>query len=759
MKKIVAFFLVIVIIIFGSVSSVFAEGEKAAEKNLFYDSVSYTCAYDSKIEQIVISGTVDHGIMTSFSDYSIEIYSLEHGESFEQMLLRTDAKALASSAMSMKFTFNLPVSRIEDRYLRYTVALVSPSGEKYMAAHALLPSVASEESFSDGTSFKGIMLENASIVGNSGAGMVIVDVNLSELIGDISDSILYPMDDTYIYIKKSYVSELDKMIVTASASDAKVYLRLLINRNDETLAYRPTENGEGFSAPNVYSKSTVSVLYAISRFFAERYDGDNGVMAGAILGTPIDVILKETMTEDDLGVCVDIYATYADIVGNALRMSNATLDVAFPVSDNNSYSSTNEDKVLSRLIDAISKKLDEQLSSAFNCSLVVESSYVPFDISNGGLSKKIDMSVADNSRVHAKNISILTSFIKQLSRSNNCAPKSIIYLWDVPQGLVGNALCSAYAYNYYSLKQNSQVVAFVTRFEDDSAYEGLECLFRYIDTKESNTYTAPLLKYFGQGSWKDIIGSDIVTRPVSTVFEVVMTEKNENDHIGEFTYIDFSSSSTLEFMNKGYNCTALKSEHTSEGERAMCVYGGALKVRDSVECIGLLGYKESYKYTPQMSLTLCVTDDNADSNSLYEVSLTFGDGTERIVACGIVRGGEKTELCFDISQYGDVCFSDYFKISVRAMTRDTQSCSVWLYSIKGYSTQYFSEDLNGLIEEQRQQIQNSGDNDENNSKTVIFTIVGIVFAMVVVGIGLMMVFRKEEYIRDAEDTDDAKNKE
>ena len=297
MKKIVAFFLVIVIIIFGSVSSVFAEGEKAAEKNLFYDSVSYTCAYDSKIEQIVISGTVDHGIMTSFSDYSIEIYSLEHGESFEQMLLRTDAKALASSAMSMKFTFNLPVSRIEDRYLRYTVALVSPSGEKYMAAHALLPSVASEESFSDGTSFKGIMLENASIVGNSGAGMVIVDVNLSELIGDISDSILYPMDDTYIYIKKSYVSELDKMIVTASASDAKVYLRLLINRNDETLAYRPTENGEGFSAPNVYSKSTVSVLYAISRFFAERYDGDNGVMAGAILGTPIDVILKERAVE------------------------------------------------------------------------------------------------------------------------------------------------------------------------------------------------------------------------------------------------------------------------------------------------------------------------------------------------------------------------------------------------------------------------------------------------------------------------------
>ena len=91
------------------------------------------------------------------------------------------------------------------------------------------------------------------------------------------------------------------------------------------------------------------------------------------------------------------------------------------------------------------------------------------------------------------------------------------------------------------------------------------------------------------------------------------------------------------------------------------------------------------------------------------------------------------------------------KISVRSLTGDTGRISVSLYELKGYSDEYFSEELSALVEEQRLAIRTKGPdalNDEAQSPRVVLTLIGIVFAVTAVAAALLIIFRKEDYSQE-----------
>jgi hypothetical protein len=357
----------------------------------------------------------------------------------------------------------------------------------------------------------------------------------------------------------------------------------------------------------------------------------------------------------------------------------------------------------------------------------------------------------DGKKLTAENISVFVAYMERLLRRYDSAPANVIYMWNVPSQLTGTALCCAYSYIYYRLHTVTRVSAFVAAFNSSAhaCYDSLDSIFKYINTDSGTKYTEHLAQYFGHTSWASIIGSSVSHKPTSSVIQTQMTSDRPKNIVGEFVYVDFSSPSALNFMSAGQKCVSIRSDYNALGERAICINSAAVAMGEAVECIGLFSYPESYKYTPQMSMVICVEGNGKTPVPLYEVSLTLGDGSDRIIANGVVKDGEKTELVFDCSSYGAAYLASYMKVSVRCLTSDAEGFTVRLHELKGYSSQHNSNDLAMLVDEHRQQIKNSGSDDKKLGYKFIVTIVGIAFSVVAVGIGLMMVFKKEEADEDS----------
>ena len=751
MKRLIALLLCVIMLTSSVAPSVFAVDSEEEAKEDILGTLSYTCTHDVANDQVIISGTVDHDIMTGHGDHTISVYAIPSHSTYEDVVNDPEIKPLASSAMALKFTFHVNIKTIADRYSRYAVVIVSPSGEKTLAAQPVIPSVESSFKFNmgDRSAYKGILIDSAAKAGDSGAGTVVVDINVEKVLGDSSDSILCPMNDTYIYINKSYLTEIDKKVVTASAAGSRVYLRYLLTAFNSRLSYAVSEDSGRYGIPNLYDEEIMSKISAISTFIADRYDGGKGRVSGFVLGTQTD----DTEVTNYIGDMseekyTEMYALYLATVGNAVRAVDPLLDVVIPLSDKNSYSQSGTQSFLERVVSV----LDSMLSDDFLCSVMIESDASPLGITNNSLSSVIDTSAkGDGKKLTAENISVFVAYMERLLRRYDSAPANVIYMWNVPSQLTGTALCCAYSYIYYKLHTVTRVSAFVAAFNSSAhaCYDSLDSIFKYINTDSGTKYTEHLAQYFGHTSWASIIGSSVSHKPTSSVIQTQMTSDRPKNIVGEFVYVDFSSPSALNFMSAGQKCVSIRSDYNALGERAICINSAAVAMGEAVECIGLFSYPESYKYTPQMSMVICVEGNGKTPVPLYEVSLTLGDGSDRIIANGVVKDGEKTELVFDCSSYGAAYLASYMKVSVRCLTSDAEGFTVRLHELKGYSSQHNSNDLAMLVDEHRQQIKNSGSDDKKLGYKFIVTIVGIAFSVVAVGIGLMMVFKKEEADEDS----------
>ena len=226
-SRMIALVLCLVMCIVGNIPTFAAE----ESNNQFENAVYYTCVYDHTKEKIVVEGTVNHDTMIKYKDHEILIYAIAPGGSYDQLILDPERTPIASTSMTIRFSFRIDVHSSLDRFSRYVVVLRSPDGEEYPADKPMIPNVASDFNYTyeERVSFKGIDTPITSDVTASGAGTVIVDINIDDVVGDTSDSILYFVNDKYFYMRRSYVSEIDTRVRSATASGSKVYLRFLLD--------------------------------------------------------------------------------------------------------------------------------------------------------------------------------------------------------------------------------------------------------------------------------------------------------------------------------------------------------------------------------------------------------------------------------------------------------------------------------------------------------------------------------------------------
>ncbi len=748
MKKILCFIMSIILFASFVIPSVYSAESEESSKNLqqsVSDAVSYTCMYDVNSSSIVIDGSVRHDFLISHSDYKIRVYSIDTDVQYVGIPENADTSFLAESDMTVRFTFSIAVNGILDRYSMYLIVLCSPEGEYYSAGEPMLPSISTSFEYDrdDRSCFKGILIDTPSDIGSSKAGNVVVDIDISQTLGNAADGIPLQMSNSFINIKKSYVAAIDKKIMMASLQGSRVYLRLLLGADNKELSNIYYESSEQYTLPALHNEYALEYIFTISRFFAQRYQGDKqGSIYGIIVGKAIDDLSVNTIGNMDMDSYADLYTMYLVVVGNAVRAERTDLDMVIPLSDANDYSNeTKKSWNASALLEKIIHRLDKNVSGTFSCSVLIESTHSPLtEGERHTLQRNRDIS-----KITADNIDEFVSYLSSLQLTYQSVPTNVIFLWTPEASLGGNLLSASYILNYTKLLPNTNVSSFVVNLSS-VAYREIKNIIRNIDTEHANEVLNATALAYGYSSWQGLVEENVSLPVNHVILEKDFVSDCPINAIGSFTYMDFTSTSIYSQMSAGDNCTYIRSEYNSDAKRVLSLVSGEMAMGDTAEAICVFEYPENYGYTPYMSLNIGISDANASENALYRITLTLGAKDIEQTVTGIIKNGETRELFFDASEFSELSMADYVKISTSCLTEDTHTCSVMLSELRGYSAEYDTDTLTQLIEAERLELRNeSVDDDEGFDFVLLITIIGIVFALAVTAVGLVVLFKRDEH--------------
>ncbi len=748
MKKILCFVITLILIASLFVPASVAQTQADEDESVFKNAVNFTCTYQKKENRIYIDGTVAHDFLISHEDYKIAVYRILPSKTLEEVMADKDNVFTAQSDMTVKFTFYIDVEAILERFSKYAIVFVSPDGTQHPAGQPLIPSVPSDFEYNpyDKSGLKGICTDSSVEIGDSGAGTVIVDVDISKMRGDSVNSMLYPMGNTYVHYSKSYVSIIDKQFRAAKTNNARAYIRLLLPASDASLCIA-ADSEYVYSMPNLYSADVIEYIYTLAEFLTQRYDGDYGQLYGIIVGSKVD----NTETVNSIGGLdvygyAELYTLYLSVIENAARALNNKLDIVIPISDENTYNKAQneKDKIQpSVLLEEIVKRLDMNVSGKVDCTLLVETNTAPITL-NVQTEKPYFEALERDDIITPNSIGILLGYVNQISERYKSAPSNIIYLWNIDSSLSGNMLSAAYAYAYMRLAAIDNISTFAISTEAD-AYAELSSVIRHIDTESSQSVTAPLCKYFNMASWEEILASTVEIPVNKKLFEENISEGLQINSISEFQYMDFTSSNIYQLMYGGDNCEYIRTDYDKYGYRILKAGSKNIPRGDSVEVLGIFDYAESFIYTPIISIMIGIEDLQASSEALYEITVTLGTSETKLIARGALKNGESKQLYIDVEDFAEIANAEYIKISARCLTEDSKAMSLLLGDIKGYSEEYTEQNLSELVEAKRLQIRNQGlDDGASFDYTKLIVIIGIVVVGIVIAVCLTIPLKKEE---------------
>lgn len=732
MKKTITLLLCIAVL-FGVLAPLcYADEPVDSRKYVFRNAVSFTCNYDAESNKVIIDGTVSHDIMINYEDYFIHVVALLPGETDSAVLEYSEEDILAKTSMTVRFTFYIEAKNVLDRYSEYAIVFESPEGERFSAGTPMLPSVSSDFSYdlSSKDGFKGILTDSSMNINNSGAGTVVIDFDISKGIGDSSDGYLYPMGSTYAYIRRSYIDEIDKKMVAADLTDTKVYIRLLLPNGSGVLESVSDGMSAGYGTPNVYSEYVLDRVFAVAEFLTDRYNGENGNLFGFIAGTKIDEELSALTGKMTAEEYAELYTLYLVAVGSAARVLNNTLDIVIPISD--AISENRSDTASYKLVENIVRRLDSNVSGDFDCSIMVESEHMPTAIEK-----------ENKTRLTADELDDFFTYIDSLSSKYASAPIHVIYKWKPNAALNGSDTCCAYIYSYMKLLRYGKISSFVLDISGDGEkYSSIRRVFECIDSGADEDHINGYAQYLGVTSWEELLGEKQELPVLRTVLTEKFTQIHPDRTIGEFCYMDFSSSNLTALMTQGENCSVMTSAYDEHGERLLQVSSKKMGMGEWFEVIGKFDYPENYYYTPVMSLEFEIEGGEASEYALYEICLTFGNSDTRIDVIGTAKAGRRTVLYFDASEFANGNTADFFKLSARCLTEDTSGISLMLHKVKGYSSVYDSQTLDRIISEYRASVREPEAQEEK--KFNITAVIAIAVSIIAVGVGLIMVFRRDD---------------
>lgn len=748
----------------------FSDGE-IAESDDDVGEIS-SISYNDKEKKININGKVAHDTMVSRNEDKLEVYRIPIGERAADVVSAEDSKPIISADISVKFHFSIKAERPSERFSAYVVVIRGQSGEWTTIGQPLYASVDSPELdvAQDRTHYKGISTDLTSNATAVGVGSAIIPVHFEELLSHSSTGYLYSLQGTHIYFDKQYVNDLDIKIKSYSAIGAKIYLQFsFASDGDSGVVALPTQEGAS-AVPDMAKEQNLTLISAFTDFLCDRY----ATLFGIILGEKTDEAYPgaENMTARQYA---ENYAQYMLTVANVARSIEPNIDIVLPLGDADSYSAkaqSDEDELTgAKLLSGVSEFLDYSHIGRFAYSTMIETSAVPYAISEETLQSK-KFSVGGYDGINADKANSYSAYIATLGAEYRSTPLGFIFKWTPSSNITDNVLACAYSYSYFKLMGLSNINSFVVSFEtleaagDYTAQDEISNIMKYIDTSSCFDVTEPQLKALGVSSWYSIIddmySGDFDTRQImqSTMYDAL-----PEGILGSYVYYDFMYHTDLSIWSAGNFCDTLKIDHSKTSGRALKAHFSP-NVRTPSEYSEFFcdyDYPENYVFTPYVSVCFSIDEDEVNTSaetkevqtapspkrSLYEVKITMGSKTTASELVAICAAGEKQELIFDMSEFSDKSMVEYIKISIRSLStgETVKGYTFSLASILGHSMEYTAGELSGLITEERLRIRDMYDDtatEEKFTKNTWMIMVGAGLTVIVIAIGVFMCFRRED---------------
>ncbi len=712
-------------------------------------------SYDAQKKKINVSGTVAHDTITSRSKDKLEVYRVPMGADPSGIISAPDAEPVIRTEISVKFNFSISVEHVEDRFSAYVVVIRGDDGSWVTIGSPLYATVETTpvNVVADRVNYKGVSTSLTSLATDINAGTTIIPVRFSELLSHSSTGHLYSFEGAHFYFDTQYLKELDAKLNSYNAIGARVYLQFIFDLvSDDSISVFATAADTG-TIPDMRNPQNLTPIAALTEFLTLRYD----FLSGIVLGSRIDVFYSDSMGISESEYAIN-YAQYMMAVANTARLHIPTLDVVIPVSDADSYTqSVSEGFTGAKLFESIGAFFDEYYLEKFNYCALIESSSVPYGITEETLVNK-RFQVGAYKGINADTVHRFSKYLNTIKTKYKSLPSSYIFEWKPQADINPEVLATAYAYSYFKLMADAQISSFVVSFEeseilgDFDAFPEILEIMKYIDTSECFNITAPQAELLG-GEWSAIISGMYQGKlDIRHVFSVDPLGYLPEDILGSFTYFDFMYYTDLSIWKTGNFCDSIRFDTSKLLGRSLKAHFTEAKRSPSeyAEFFCDYNYPENFAFTPYVSFELCVEEDTprADIEALYEVKITLGSDTDMVETSVICVAGEIKEVFLDISAFSDVAMAEHIKISARALSEFEagKGYSIYLSTLKGYSSEYTENELSALITEERLRIRNEIDSDgySDSGRKNFARITGAIVIIAVVGIGVFMFLRKDD---------------
>ena len=374
------------------------------------------------------------------------------------------------------------------------------------------------------TSKKGLQVEDLDDSLSLGAQHVVINWTLNSLLNQKATN-----QTSFTYKNKTYQIDADQLkkhdeqVQAYNAAGARVTIILLLPKDGASTGTSAMQFGGDnytlYSSIKTSSNAGRLTFEAIMDFLGKRYGTAERLVSGWILGNEVNSpYIWNYGGNKKLATYMDNYARAFHICYNAVKSVNKNAKVYISLDHN-----WNNDADGSGKRYFTSKATLDQFYASLKAKGDIDFQ-IAYHAYPQGMSDPVfwDDSTATNSVnakiVNFKNLDVLTKYVKK-KFGKNCKIMLSEQSFNSSRGEAVQA--AAYAYAYYMSEGNSMIEAFIYGREFDHPsetnlgyYWGL-CnnarakrlvwhVFQYIDSKESFTFTDPLLRYTNLKKWNKI---------------------------------------------------------------------------------------------------------------------------------------------------------------------------------------------------------------------------------------------------------------
>lgn len=346
------------------------------------------CVVNPNSEKITVRGSIKHSVLVNNRNSKIAVYRFDPWINVKNSI--NAATPIASMDMTITFEFELPCVTVAHRLSLYAVAIISADGAVSLISEPQYVNYKSADTSNAG--FKGVLTNDTAAAIASHAGSAIVDVYLDKLDNGNKSGYISSADGDLFYFDRDVIKELDKKILSYTASGCDVYFRFLISPRGSNLPFCAKGNVWSTNKCIVVSNSSaLNALYAYTYFLVSRYDGgDYGRIKGIIVGRGADMPILynyASLVSEDYE---SVYARSLSIIGIAAAEAagDSKISLIVPVGDSLTESM---DVFAKEFLLSVADYIEKHSKLSF--TVMCESRHNPYKITDEVFASEIDPDV------------------------------------------------------------------------------------------------------------------------------------------------------------------------------------------------------------------------------------------------------------------------------------------------------------------------------------------------------------------------------